>query len=170
LVTSKLADRRSQREVDVNEDITLVPIKFRPTRKWPIMEIIMVCAVSLASTAQAMVYKWSDSAGIVHYTNKEYEIPARYKARARAVYPEAGDSGQIQSNNTNGQQTPVTQSQPAIGLQPGVAAQQQPAVNQQVKPVTPTQPIAAEPQIKNSTSRATSRRERKQRDRSGDEE
>lgn len=46
----------------------------------------------LLSPANGMVYSWTDSAGIAHYTNKEYEIPLRYRAKVKARYPEPGDS------------------------------------------------------------------------------
>jgi hypothetical protein len=40
-----------------------------------------------------MVYSWTDAVGVEHYTNKEYEIPARYRAKVKARYPEQGDTG-----------------------------------------------------------------------------
>lgn len=46
----------------------------------------------LLSPANGMVYSWTDSAGIAHYTNKEYEIPLRYRGKVKARYPEPGDS------------------------------------------------------------------------------
>jgi hypothetical protein len=64
-----------------------------------------------------MVYMWKDSTGTPHYTNKEYEIPDRYRARAKALYPEAGDSGKPQLNSN-------IQAQPSI----------QPPINQQANP------------------------------------
>lgn len=35
-----------------------------------------------ATTAQAEIYRWRDARGTVHYTNSEYEIPARYRSKA----------------------------------------------------------------------------------------
>lgn len=52
----------------------------------------LLFALLLISPANAMVYSWTDSAGITHYTNKEYEIPLRYRAKVKARYPEQGDS------------------------------------------------------------------------------
>jgi hypothetical protein len=46
----------------------------------------------------AMVYTWIDSAGVAHYTNKDYEVPSRYRAKAKSLYPEQGDTGVLQQN------------------------------------------------------------------------
>jgi hypothetical protein len=42
-----------------------------------------------ATSAYGMIYSWTDAAGVAHFTNKDYEIPARYRAKAQARYPEA---------------------------------------------------------------------------------
>lgn len=55
--------------------------------------LLVVMALMLASSAQADVYKWIDGRGVAHYTNKEYEIPARYKARAKPLHIEAVQGG-----------------------------------------------------------------------------
>lgn len=52
----------------------------------------LLFALLLISPAYAMVYSWTDSVGITHFTNKEYEIPLRYRAKVKARYPEQGDS------------------------------------------------------------------------------
>ena len=57
----------------------------------------------LASPAYGMVYTWTDSAGIAYYTNKEYEIPLRYRAKAKHLYPEQADIGAPQQNAQNPQ-------------------------------------------------------------------
>lgn len=61
---------------------------------YKIMKRIAVAAFVLvmSSTAYGMVYRWTDSVGIRHYTNKEYEIPERYRKKAKALYPESGDT------------------------------------------------------------------------------
>jgi hypothetical protein len=51
-----------------------------------------------ASPAYGMVYRWTDFAGVAHYTNKEYEIPSRFRAKAKALYPEQGDTAVPQQN------------------------------------------------------------------------
>jgi hypothetical protein len=118
------------------------------------MKKIMVCAVLLASPAQGMVYMWRDPAGIAHYTNKEYDIPAHYKVKAKALYPEATDSGQIQLNSTNGQTSPP------------------PISNQQIIPDGQRKEQAAvtAPLIKNSSQSTSARRGRVRRENRTDEE
>ncbi|MDD2541463.1 MAG: DUF4124 domain-containing protein [Desulfuromonadaceae bacterium] len=45
-----------------------------------------------SSLAYGTVYSWRASNGVVHYTNKEYEIPAHYRAKAKALYNEFGST------------------------------------------------------------------------------
>jgi hypothetical protein len=135
-----------------------MPITLQPTSRLSLTKILMVGVMLMASPAQGMVYMWRDSAGIAHYSNKEYDIPARYKAKAKALYPEAADSGQIQPQSGNVQASPTVQVQPIT--------------SQQAKPpeLPKEQPTATPPQIQNSSPRTTSRRERRPRVRSADEE
>ncbi len=46
------------------------------------MKWLMLVIVLLASTAQAEIYRWRDGRGTMHYTNREDEIPARYRSLA----------------------------------------------------------------------------------------
>lgn len=39
----------------------------------------------LASSAYGEIYTWRDSKGVKHYTNSEYEIPERYRKKARVL-------------------------------------------------------------------------------------
>ena len=45
-----------------------------------------------SSPACGTVYSWRASNGVVNYTNKEYEIPVRYRAKAKALYNEFGST------------------------------------------------------------------------------
>jgi hypothetical protein len=122
------------------------------------MKIMIVGLMFMASPSHGMVYMWRDSVGIDHYSNKEYDIPARFKTRAKALYPEAADSGQIQPQSGN--------------VQAGPTVQVQPITNQQVIPAVQSkeQPTVTAPQINNTSPRTKPRRERRQRDRSAEEE
>ncbi|MEI6207105.1 MAG: hypothetical protein WCP20_10000 [Desulfuromonadales bacterium] len=60
--------------------------------------ILLLFALVLSSPAYGMVYTWTDSAGLTHYTNKDYEIPARYRARTKSLYPEQTDTRAPLSN------------------------------------------------------------------------
>lgn len=51
--------------------------------------LLVVMLLMQASYVQADVYNWTDARGIAHYTNKEYEIPERYKAMTKPLHIEA---------------------------------------------------------------------------------
>jgi hypothetical protein len=96
--------------------------------------VLILFMLLLSAAAHGMVYCWNDSGGIMHYTNKENEIPARYRAKARPLYHEEcetpsqrGQSGTVKREVRETQpivQQPIAQ-QPAV-QQPAV---QQPAVD-----------------------------------------
>lgn len=81
--------------------------------------VLVLFVLLLPLPAHGMVYKWTDSAGVAHFSNKAYEIPARYRAKAKSLYPEPGDT-ETPLQNVQTQQTlalkaspsPVQQSKP----------------------------------------------------------
>ena len=79
------------------------------------MKTILLVLMLIASSASGMVYTWIDSGGIRHYTNKEHEIPAPYRAKAKSLYPEQADSASSPQQNTPSQQAKpdIQQSSPA---------------------------------------------------------
>jgi hypothetical protein len=90
----------------------------------PIAVIVTLCIVLLASVAQAMVYMWRDSTGTAYYTNKEYDIPTRYKAKVKVLYPDSPDSGQSQAKNATVQTTPAVPVAPVVTPQATQVVQQ----------------------------------------------
>jgi hypothetical protein len=86
------------------------------------MKSLPVILILMASTAYGEIYTWKDSRGTAHYANSEYDIPERYRSRAKVL-----DLG-IEQKGGN---PPLQQSAP---LQPG----------EQVTPVNRSQPPAAE--------------------------
>lgn len=117
---------------------------------------ILVMVVMLpASPVNALVYIWRDSAGILHYTNKEHEIPERYKARSKAIYPEAGDSAPNQRTNQSVQAKPDEQP-PAPASVPQLT---KPSVVQK-EPASVTVPPPAKTLPANSTKKSRRHRER----------
>ena len=135
----------------------MIPITIQPSSRFSLVKIILLGVMLISSPAQGMLYMWRDSAGISHYTNKEYNIPERYKARAKAFYPEATDTGQ---------------SQPDSAKAPSPVVPSQPITSQQAKP--PEQPPIAQPtvtlpQVQNTPVK-TPKRERRPRVRGADEE
>jgi hypothetical protein len=108
----------------------------------------------MGTPVRAMIYMWKDSAGIAHYSNKEYDIPARYKAKARMMYPDASDTGTAQSAAS-----PSAPAAPATVTQ--VA---KPEVQPDVRPAAPPA------QVKGARPATPERRIRKQRERSRDDD
>lgn len=70
-----------------------------------------------SSMAYGMVYRWTDTRNITHYTNREYEIPARYREKAKALYPEQADLQQ-NTQQVNQPPAPVQQVRPATIIPP----------------------------------------------------
>jgi hypothetical protein len=52
------------------------------------MKISVVTAfiLILSSNTHDMIYLWTDVNGVTHYTNKDYEIPDRYRRTVRLLY------------------------------------------------------------------------------------
>jgi hypothetical protein len=124
-----------------------------------ILLLLFLLLIFLTSPLHGMVYTWTDVRGVAHFTNKEYEIPARYRARTKALYPDMADSGQTQPNNSSSQATvPVVQTQPI------------PSTRAETTERLKEQPVVVAPQKINSPPRTTPRRERKPRVRNADDE
>lgn len=91
---------------------------------------ILLMLLLFVSPAYGMVYTWTDSVGVAHYTNKQHEIPERFRAKAKALYPEQGDAAaqqqvmpavQVQSPAPVLQtkpEVPVLNNQPAVNAKP----------------------------------------------------
>ena len=103
------------------------------------MIALLLFSLLLSSPACAMVYSWIDTAGVAHFSNKEYEIPPRYRARAKQLYPEQGDSAATTQSVPN--QPPIAESAPPLPPPPLT-----PAVQQAQPPAEPAKSIAPVPQ------------------------
>ncbi len=101
---------------------------------------VILALIQWALPVQAMVYLWKDTAGVVHYTNREHEVPQRYKAKARKIYPEAADVAQPPVQ-TGGQPSPMVLQQPVPA-----SPQQMPVVPPQVPGAKGPPPAVAVPQ------------------------
>jgi hypothetical protein len=88
------------------------------------MKILLVMLIFVASSAHGEIYRWTDSKGTTHYTNSEYEIPERYRARAKVL-----DLGieEKKGNSTPLQDVPQEQNETM-------------SQGEQVQPVQPTEP------------------------------
>jgi hypothetical protein len=103
---------------------------------------LVVLALLLPSAASGMLFKWTDSKGITHYTNREYEIPERYRAKARRLYPEQADAPAPQQNQPAQQaarpdlQTPAQPGSPDGQIRPQLPVATSEQRRQEVRPVS----------------------------------
>jgi len=74
--------------------------------------LLFVMLMIFQTPAHGMVYTWSDSSGIRHYVNKEHDIPTRYRARTKPLYPEPSDILEPQQNLQSQNIQPATSTQP----------------------------------------------------------
>lgn len=120
-------------------------IILQPPAKRLVLNILLTAVILAALPAQGMIYMWRDSAGIAHYTNKEYDVPARYKIKVKVLYPDASDAGSVPSGNAAVQAAPFVQP-------PDVRS------------------VASPAQVVNTPSKAPERRARRPRERNSDDE
>lgn len=50
------------------------------------VSVVTAFVLMLASTTHGMIYLWTDTDGVTHYTNKDYEIPDRYRRTVGLIY------------------------------------------------------------------------------------
>ena len=114
------------------------------------MKKLLIIFLFLASTAYGEIYTWKDSTGTVHYTNSEYEIPEKYRPKAKVLnlgIAEKKDNSSPQQDTGSQQNAPP---QPRELVQPFRPAQppalQRPAGNamreDSIKRVRPVRPPA----------------------------
>ncbi|GFE60940.1 DUF4124 domain-containing protein [Geobacter sp. AOG2] len=101
--------------------------------------LLVIILLMLASRAQADIYTWKDSRGIAHYTNKEYDIPVRYKVKAKPLNIEAAQAGGASTATTQpmapSQSPPQPQTVPSNPvMQPIIRSAEAPPQNVRVQP------------------------------------
>lgn len=97
------------------------------------MKKLLILLLFLTSSAYGEIYTWTDSKGTKHYTNSEYEIPERYRKKAKVL-----DLGL-------GPKTDGGQAQPGAAAAPQASTPTMPAP-QSAAPASPApQPAAAAP-------------------------
>ena len=89
--------------------------------------MVFFSMVIVALPVRGMVYVWKDVSGVVHYSNKEYDVPLRYKGKVKAIYPEASDTASSASATSSGQVAQPAPGPPATTPQAegGLAPKQQ---------------------------------------------
>jgi len=65
--------------------------------------LLLACVIF---PAFGLVYSWTDTRGVTHYTNKEYEIPDSYRSKTKTLYPDQGDVAPAQPAAQGQQITP----------------------------------------------------------------
>jgi hypothetical protein len=104
------------------------------------MKKLVLLLLCFASAAYGEIYTWKDAHGTLFYTNSLYEIPARYRSRAKLLDVATGKKKPISATQPGAQAgagTPGTPGTPASTQQPPV---QQPLVQQPMAQQPPPQP------------------------------
>ena len=88
-----------------------------------IRAVVITLLLVLTPAAHGAIFGWTDSEGTKHFTNKESDIPPRYRDKAKLMYPEPTDSQipqQAGQPKASLQSTPRSEVSPA-GVAPPVA-------------------------------------------------
>jgi hypothetical protein len=84
--------------------------------------LLVLMLLIQASGVRADIYTWTDARGIAHYTNKENEIPERYRIKAKPLHLEAVELTPQQGTTSQPQGTPAApQAAPSNPAPPPVA-------------------------------------------------
>ena len=119
----------------------LSSIIFRLSFLGGIMKKLVVVLLLLASSASGEIYTWKDNQGTLFYTNSLYEIPARYRSRAKLLDVATGKKAPITAEQAAGPPQPTG----TPGPSPAQASAPQPA-----RPQMPAQVAAPQPAAGNS--------------------
>ncbi|NVN98925.1 MAG: hypothetical protein HXX17_06330 [Geobacteraceae bacterium] len=125
-------------------------------RETTLKYLLLLTLVLTASPALCAVYTWKDSTGAANFTNRQDEIPPRYRLKAKLLYPELGDPASAQQ---------ITPSQPAVAD----AAPQPPAAQAQAGPAL-QRPSRTNQPTQNNSSRQERRAHRSKRSTGAQEE
>lgn len=80
-------------------------------------KLLLFPLLFLASSAYGEIYTWNDSGGTHYYTNDQYEIPERYRAKAKVMnlgIVEKKDNSSPQQDAISQQNAPQKQSEQQI--------------------------------------------------------
>ena len=86
-------------------------------KRWLTAMTYTLLLLMVAASADCIIFSWKDTSGTVHYTNKEYEIPSRYRSGVKVLYPEQADVPAGQPAGTVSQ-TPSLTPPPDMTIQP----------------------------------------------------
>ena len=110
------------------------------------MKKLVVLLLLIATSASGEIYTWKDSKGTLFYTNSLYEIPARYRSRAKLLDVATGKKSPLTAEQPGGQpQTAGTPGAPPAQLSAPLQARPQPSPQQVAAPPPPAQPAQVNP-------------------------
>jgi len=99
------------------------------------MKKLVLLLLCFASAAYGEIYTWKDARGTLFYTNSLYEIPARYRSRAKLLDVATGKKKPLSAAQPGAQAgASGTSGSPAPAQQPPVP---QPPVQQPMAPPPP---------------------------------
>lgn len=93
-----------------------------------IRAVAITLVLVLSSSAYGAIFGWTDSEGTAHYTNRESEIPPRYRDKAKLMVHEPSDSQapqQTGQTQTSPQSTARSEEPPTVTAQPVANPEQQ---------------------------------------------
>lgn len=128
------------------------------------MKKLALMLVFVASAAYGEIYRWTDSKGTTHYTNSIYEIPERYRAKAKTV-----NLGIPEAKTDSAAPSPPLPGVPQV--QPAATGTSSPQPASPVAPVTQAQPPAVAPRAdSHETKRVRTTKGHRSRSHSDEEE
>jgi hypothetical protein len=75
------------------------------------MKRLLVMLIFATSSAHGAIYQWTDNRGTTHYTNSAYEIPDRYRVKAKlldlGIEEKTGNSSPQQDLPPERNETPI---------------------------------------------------------------
>ena len=122
------------------------------------MKKLVILLLCFASAAYGEIYTWKDARGTLFYTNSLYEIPARYRSKAKLLDVATGKKMPISATQSGVQAgTPGTPAAPAPIQQP---VAQQPPTQQPPTRQSPGQraaaPVPGNPALTNPAAQTAS--------------
>jgi hypothetical protein len=133
------------------------------------MKKLVLLLLCFASAAYGEIYTWKDARGTLFYTNSLYEIPARYRSRAKLLDVATGKKKPISAaqpgaqpgpagapgSTAPGQQPLVQQSMPQQSMPQQPMPQQRPVQQPPPAPQAPS-PAPVNPALANPAAQAAS--------------
>jgi len=129
---------------------------------------VLFVPLLFAATVKAEIFTWKDAKGVSHYTNSMYDVPERYRSKAKKLdlgIEEKAGAGQQQQAAAPSQQKPSPLEASATTASPDAVSRPITIV-----PARPLPPEMLKPSGPEKTDQLKSRRSRRVRSGSSDAE